>query len=94
MIPDNLLIDVLGKRYRKGNLKEQLKNLDPVLLLKRMRNAQTSLSELRHRNADSETNKRQSMEEFVKQLPELWKLGEVRQLTGRKLRNLIPDGAS
>lgn len=81
---ERLISDPRVSMKVKENLKEQLKNLDPVLLLKRMREAQTSLSELHHRNADSETNARQSMEEFVKQLPELWKLGEVRPTHRKK----------
>jgi hypothetical protein len=78
-----LLADPRVGMKAKENLREQLESLDPVLLLKRMREAQASLSELHNRSADCERN-RQSMEEFVKQLPELWKLGEVRPTHRKK----------
>lgn len=81
---ERLLADPRVAMKVKENLREQLESLDPVLLLKRMREAQTSLSELHNRNADSKTSNRQSMEEFVKQLPELWKLGEVRPTHRKK----------
>ena len=79
-----LLADPRVGMKAKESLRKQLESLDPVLLLKRMREAQASLSELHNRNADSGTSKRQSMEEFVKQLPELWKLGEVRPTHRKK----------
>ena len=62
----------------KENLRRRLKTLDPVLLLKEMREAQASLSGLNRASTQSEPAARQSTEEFVSQLSELWKLGEAR----------------
>jgi hypothetical protein len=77
---DRLLSDSTIKQSAKKKLRKQRKMLDPIQLLKTIRDAQKDLAILSERSSDSDS---QTIDEFVNALPTLWNLGEVRP-TSRK----------
>src|SRR5262249_29235978 len=61
----------------KERLRSERDQLDPLALLHRIREAQAALAALA--SADQESGPgRQSLEQFLAKLPELWREGEVR----------------
>ncbi len=66
----------------KSALRHQRALLDPVGLLHQIRNAQAALVALAAPDADGPG--RESLEEFLGQLPRLWRMGEVRPTHRRK----------
>jgi len=64
------------------NVKEALRgdreSLDPILLLKRIRELQSAIARLNYPDKKDRFSEEQSIEEFVKQLGELWQEGEIR----------------
>jgi len=81
-----LLLDDRVSIETKQKLKKQFKNLDPVLLLKQMREAQAGLVDLSQQKSEEISQGSQSLEDFVNRLPDLWKLGEVRPTHRKKLQ--------
>jgi Integrase core domain len=61
----------------KEALREQRAKLDPVALLHAIREAQSALAALVSPGIQTAPN-RESLEQFLSQLPNLWRLGEVR----------------
>ena len=61
----------------KEELKQLRAHLDPVKLLKGLRDAQAELARLAVRGSD-EPKVDRSLETFLAQLPELWRTGEIR----------------
>jgi len=62
----------------KKQLRSQRELLDPVELLHRVREAQAALAALVSADTPSEGPGRTSLEQFLSQLPDLWRSGEVR----------------
>jgi len=62
----------------KENLKLQTKSIDPLDLLHRIREQQAVLAALACRDTSAAGPGRESLEQFMKQLRELWRQGEVR----------------
>ena len=81
---DRLLADPIVSSEVKRNLRLGRRSLDPVLLLQNMREAQTRLVELSDSQSENTFHSRQSLDEFVKQLPAMWELGEVRPTDRKK----------
>ncbi len=67
----------------KTYLRECQADLDPVKLLKDLRGTQAALAQLTN-SASEESQTDTSMESFLAQLPELWRLGEVRPTHRRR----------
>jgi hypothetical protein len=61
----------------KEKLRSERSGLDPLELLQRIRESQTALAALSSGNLDQGAN-RQSLEEFLGTLPELWRRGKAR----------------
>lgn len=62
----------------KENLKLQTQSTDPLDLLHRIREQQAALAALTRRDTSSAGPGRESLGQFMKQLGELWRQGEVR----------------
>lgn len=62
----------------KENLKLQTTSIDPVELLHRIRQQQAVLAALARRDPSASGPGKESLEQFMKQLGELWRQGEVR----------------
>lgn len=71
----------------KGNLRAQNILLDPVELLHRMRQGQSALAALSTGELSPGPD-RQSLDQFLAQLPQLWRVGEIRP-THRKNENKV-----
>ena len=78
---DRLLSIPTISKTIKSRLRKQRKSLDPILLLKNMRDAQKDLAILSERSSNADN---QTIDEFINALPTLWNLGEVRP-TSRKI---------
>ena len=61
----------------KDRLRENRARLDPVVLLHTIRQAQSALVAVTSPEGQAAPN-RESLEQFLSQLPDLWRLGEVR----------------
>jgi hypothetical protein len=62
----------------KTKLRSQRVQLDPVRLLHRIREGQAALAALVSSNSSVEGPGRESLDQFLAQLPQLWQAGEVR----------------
>jgi hypothetical protein len=62
----------------KEKLRLQRKQLDPVELLHRIREGQSALATLVSTESSSQGPGRESLDQFLAQLPRLWQAGEVR----------------
>ncbi|MCK5580709.1 MAG: transposase family protein [Candidatus Omnitrophica bacterium] len=74
---DRLLADKRVSEKIKESLRMQKEQLDPVELLQRMRQGQAALAALSAGTSNIGSN-RQSLDQFLSQLPRLWQDGEVR----------------
>lgn len=74
---ERLLADQRVSPEVKHALREQRVRLDPIALLHTIREAQSALAAIARSETDRGMN-RVSLEQFLSQLPELWRLGEVR----------------
>ena len=74
---DRLLADERVSQEVKDALREQRARTDPVALLHTIRETQSALVAIARSETDRGAN-RVSLEQFLSQLPELWRLGEVR----------------
>ena len=61
----------------KNTLREHRARLDPIALLHTIREAQSALAAIARSETDRGVN-RASLEQFLSQLPELWRQGEIR----------------
>ena len=59
-------------------LREQRARLDPVALLHTIREAQSALAAIAYSESHQRDANRVSLDQFLAQLPELWRLGEIR----------------
>jgi len=75
---DRLLKHPLVDDQIKEKLRLQRKQLDPVELLHRIRQAQSALAALASNDSSPQGQGRESLEQFLAQLPRLWQSGEVR----------------
>ncbi len=78
---DRLLSNPGISKTVKKKLLKQRKSLDPILLLKNMRDAQKDLAILSERSSNSDS---QTIDDFIRELPTLWNLGEVRPTSRRR----------
>jgi hypothetical protein len=62
----------------KEKLQSQRRRLDPVELLYRIREGQAALTALVSEDSSAEGPGRKTLDEFLAQLPKLWRSGEVR----------------
>ena len=75
---DRLLSHQMVDDQIKEKLRLQRKQLDPVGLLHRIREGQSALSALTSTDCSMQGPGRESLEQFLTQLPQLWRDGEVR----------------
>jgi hypothetical protein len=80
---DRLLLDNRILTKTKEILKKQKEQLDPVELLHKIRQGQSALAVLSAGTTTSGPDK-QSLDQFLSQLPKLWKDGEVRPTHRKK----------
>jgi len=81
---DRLLKHLAVDEQIKEKLRLQRKQLDPVKLLHRIRQGQSALSALTSTDHITQGPGRESLEQFLTQLPRLWHDGEVRPTHRRK----------
>jgi hypothetical protein len=75
---DRLLKHTAVDDQIKEKLQLQRKQLDPVKLLHRIRQGQSALSALTSNDHTTQGPERENLEQFLAQLPRLWRNGEVR----------------
>jgi len=75
---DRLLVDPRIDRETKEKLRLHRRQLDPVALLHHIRHDQAALAALGSPEDVTAGPERKSLEQFLSQLPTLWKAGEVR----------------
>ena len=80
---DRLLLDERISEKTKELLRSQKEQLDPVELLHRIRQGQSALAALSAGTTSSGPDK-QNLDQFLSQLPKLWKDGEVRPTHRKK----------
>jgi hypothetical protein len=73
-----LLLDPAVGKDIKERLRTRAQELDPLALLHRIREGQAALAALVAPDSDQEGPGRQSLDQFLSQLPKLWRQGEVR----------------
>jgi len=78
---DRLLSDSTITIAVKRRLRKQRKSLDPIKLLKNMRDAQKAMAAISERSTNPDN---QTIDEFMSALPTLWNLGEVRPTSRKK----------
>ncbi|HEW78700.1 MAG TPA: transposase [Phycisphaerales bacterium] len=75
---DKLLKHPLVNDQIKENLRSQRQQLDPIKLLHNIRQSQSTLSAIASADCSKQSPQRDSLEQFLSQLPQLWREGEVR----------------
>lgn len=72
----------------KNNLQAQSVRLDPVQLLHQIRDKQSALSVLTSPDSHTTGPGKKSIEEFLAQLPNLWRYGDARPTHSRKTQEI------
>ena len=84
---DKLMKHPLINDQIKEDLQSQRQQLDPIKLLHGIRQGQSTLSALASADCSKQGPQRESLEQFLSQLPQLWREGEVRPTHRKKTSN-------